>query len=96
MGLPLLIVAAATACGGSGTHTAPASMHLKPGRYTFHLGGRVVVGDEILCVTNAYRPAGGGFVGKPGHGVGSSTGFSLVVSSSGRVRVTCPAHPGTS
>ena len=60
----------------------------------FHLGGRVRVGDKIVCVTRGGAPAGGGFVPKPGHGVASSTGFSLVVLESGKVKITCPAHPG--
>jgi hypothetical protein len=33
-------------------------------------------------------------VPKPGNGVASSTGFSLVVSASGKVKIICPAHPG--
>lgn len=94
MGLLLLVIAATAACGGSATHRAPTSIHLKPGHYTFHLGGRGIVGEEVSCQTAAHAPAGGGFVGKPGHGVGSSTGFSLTVSSSGTVKITCPAHPG--
>jgi hypothetical protein len=70
------------------------TIRLKPGHYRFHLGGRVKVGDKIVCVTQNGGPAGGGFVPKRGHGVGSSTGFSLFVSASGKVKVTCPAHPG--
>jgi hypothetical protein len=87
------IAAAATACGGSGS--ASNTIRLQPGRYTFHLGGRVETGDQIDCVTTKHAPAGGGVVGKRGHGVGSSTGFSLVVSASGTVTVTCPAHTGS-
>ena len=45
--------------------------------------------------TESGSPAGGGFVPKPGHGVGSSTGFSLSVSGSGTVKITCPAHPSS-
>jgi hypothetical protein len=54
----------------------------------------VRVGDKIVCVTQSGAPAGGGFVPKPGHGVASSTGFSLVVLVAGKVKITCPAHPG--
>jgi hypothetical protein len=88
------VAALGAACGGSGTQRAPITLHLQPGHYTFQLGGRVEVGDKISCTTPTHAPAGGGFVPKPGHGVGSSTGFSLFVSSSGRVKITCPAHPG--
>jgi hypothetical protein len=82
--------------GSAATHADGArnTIRLKPGHYTFHLGGRVNVGDEVLCVTRKGRPTGGGFGPKPGNGVGSSTGFSLVVSESGKVKITCPAHPG--
>jgi hypothetical protein len=82
--------------GSAVTHAnvAVKTIRLKPGHYTFHLGGRVKVGDRVLCVTRKGRPAGGGFVPKPGNGVGSSTGFSLVVSESGKVKITCPAHSG--
>jgi hypothetical protein len=88
------VAALAAACGGSGAQRAPMTIRLQPGSYTFHLGGRVVVGDKISCRTAAHAPAGGGYVGRPGHGVASSTGFSLTVSSSGNVKITCPAHPG--
>jgi hypothetical protein len=54
----------------------------------------VKIGDKIVCLTRGGAPAGGGFVPKPGHGIGSSTGFTLFVSESGKVRITCPAHPG--
>jgi hypothetical protein len=82
--------------GSAVTHAdgARKTIRLKPGHYTFHLGGRVNVGDKVVCVTRSGEPAGGGFVPKRGHGVGSSTGFSLFVSKSGKVKVTCPAHPG--
>ena len=82
--------------GSAVTHAdgARKTIRLKPGHYTFHLGGRVKVGDKVVCVTRNGDPAGGGFVPKRGHGVGSSTGFSLFVSESGKVKVTCPAHPG--
>ena len=82
--------------GSAVTHAdgARKTIRLKPGHYTFHLGGRVNVGDKVVCVTQNGEPAGGGFVPKRGHGVGSSTGFSLFVSESGKVKVTCPAHPG--
>jgi len=76
------------------TDTAQKTVRLKPGHYVFHLGGRVKVGDKIVCVTRGGAPAGGGFVPKPGHGIGSSTGFTLFVSESGKVTITCPAHPG--
>ena len=76
------------------TDTAQKTVRLKPGHYVFHLGGRVRVGDKIVCVTRGGAPAGGGFVPKPGHGIGSSTGFTLFVSESGKVTITCPAHPG--
>ena len=89
------IAALAAACGGSGAQRDPMTIYLQPGSYTFHLGGRVVVGDKISCRTASRAPAGGGYVGKPGHGVGSSTGFDLSVSPSGNVKITCPAHPGT-
>jgi hypothetical protein len=82
--------------GSAVSHTSKASktIRLTPGRYTFHLGGRVKVGDKVLCRTRNGAPAGGGFVPKPGNGVASSTGFSLVVSASGKVKITCPANPG--
>ena len=82
--------------GSTPTSTNPAvrTIRLKPGTYTFHLGGRLNVGDKIACVTDSGAAAGGGFVPKPGHGVSSSTGFSIVVLSSGRVKATCPANPG--
>jgi hypothetical protein len=76
------------------TSQAVATIRLKPGRYTFHLGGRVRAGDKIVCVTRAGGAAGGGFVPEAGHGVGSSTGFTVLVSLSGKVRITCPANPG--
>ena len=76
------------------TEAAKKTIRLKPGHYVFHLGGRVRVGDKIVCVTRGGAPAGGGFVPKPGHGIGSSTGFTLFVSESGKVTITCPAHPG--
>ena len=102
VGALLVVVAVATGCGsaGPGDPSPPPSvrvaktLHLKPGHYTFHLGGRVEVGDKILCVTRDGGPAGGGFVEEPGHGVGSSTGFQLTVSPGGTVRITCPANPG--
>ena len=92
----------ATACGyfspgGTGaTHSAPAAkvLRLKPGHYTFHLGDGVYVGEKISCVTRSGAPAGGGFVPKRGHGVGSSTGFSVSTFPDGKVKITCPAHPG--
>jgi hypothetical protein len=76
------------------TETAEKTIRLKPGHYVFHLGGRVKIGDKIVCLTRGGAPAGGGFVPKPGHGIGSSTGFTLFVSESGKVRIACPAHPG--
>src|SRR6266511_3059588 len=100
--LAAAITILAAACGGPGsgssvgTNTSQAIgiVRLKPGHYTFHLGGRLKVGDELDCVTRSGAPAGGGSVPKAGHGVSSSTGFSVVVFSSGKVRVTCPAHAG--
>jgi hypothetical protein len=90
-----------TASGCSWWHsdhptTTPATktVRLTPGHYSFHLGGRVRVGDKIVCVTRAGAPAGGGFVPRAGNGVGSSTGFSLNVFPSGKVTITCPANPG--
>ena len=82
--------------GSAVGHTSMArkTIRLTPGHYTFHLGGRVKVGDRVLCRTYNGAPAGGGFVPKPGNGVASSTGFSLVVSASGKVKITCPANPG--
>jgi hypothetical protein len=82
--------------GSASTGTSPAVriIRLNPGNYTFHLGGRINVGDKIACVTDSGAAAGGGFVPKPRHGVSSSTGFSMVVLSSGLVKVTCPANPG--
>lgn len=95
-------VTVATGCGSGGPGDSPPpssvrvakTLHLKPGHYTFHIGGRVEVGDKIICVTRDGGPAGGGYVEEPGHGVGSSTGFVLLVSPAGRVRITCPANPG--
>jgi len=105
----LILVAAATlaaGCGAARHHSAaPASdpagsravarvLHLKPGRYTFHVGRDVRVGQRILCVTQTGRLAGGGGVQPRGHGVGSSTGFVATTTRNGRVQVVCPAHPG--
>jgi hypothetical protein len=73
---------------------AKKTIRFKPGHYMLHLGGRVRVGDKIVCVTRNGGPAGGVVVPKPGNGVSSSTGFSLFVSASDRVKITCPAHPG--
>ena len=94
----------ATAACGSYDQTQPASEHrgpitvrLKPGQYTFGLGGsgghRLHTGDKVVCVTAAGSPAGGGIVPTNGHGVGSSTGFDMMVEH-GKVRVTCPSNPG--
>jgi hypothetical protein len=80
--------------GSTTTQRAAKTIRLTPGHYTFHLGGRVRVGDKVTCVTRGGGPAGGGFVPEPGHGVASSTGFSVRVSSTGRVGVVCPANPG--
>ncbi len=98
-----LVIAAALAAG-CGSHTSDRSdppppvragvLHLEPGRYTFHLARDVHVGERIRCVTRSGAPAGGGGVMPRGHGVASSTGFDAVTSPDGRVRVTCPAHPG--
>ena len=79
---------------GTGPNPAIKTLHLKPGHYVFHLGGRVDVGDRILCVTRSGASAGGGFVPSAGHGVGSSTGFSVFTHTSGKVKITCPANPG--
>jgi hypothetical protein len=54
----------------------------------------VNVGERVSCVTRSGRGAGGGYVEGRGHGVGSSTGFELLVFTSGRVVVVCPANPG--
>lgn len=104
MRITILVLFAATVlaagCGAGRHHSmAPASdpagsLHLKPGRYTFHLGRDVRVGERIRCVTRTGRPAGGGGVEPRGHGVGSSTGFAAMTFRDGRVRVACPAHPG--
>jgi hypothetical protein len=92
-----VLAVAAAGCGQSqgpapATHTRQI-VRLTPGHYTFRLGGRVNVGDEIRCVTRDGSPAGGGAVPTSGHGVGSSTGFSLSVSA-GEVTITCPARVG--
>jgi hypothetical protein len=92
----------ATACGylSSGgtvaTRTVPAArtLRLLPGHYTYPLGHGVHVGQRIRCVTRTGAPAGGGYVPKRGRGVGSSTGFSVFTFPSGKVKITCPAHPG--
>jgi hypothetical protein len=105
-GVLLIVVAVAaigTGCGGSSsvgsagltTQRPPRTIRLQPGHYTFQLGRHVQIGDKVVCVTPTHAPAGGGFVEKPGHSVAASTGFILVVSSAGRVKITCPAHPGT-
>ena len=101
--LATVVAALASSCGGSTTHDpspssdprGPITLRLKPGHHRFQLGKQVVVGDRILCMTRDGSPAGGGYVAKPGHGVASSTGFTLNVSPGGRVTVTGPAHPGT-
>jgi hypothetical protein len=94
---------AATGCAGSSLQDDPVggstqqerrTIRLKPGHYTFHLGGRVRAGDTIVCVAARGTLAGGGVVPKTGGGVGSSTGFSVLALTSGMVKVTCPVHPG--
>ena len=99
----LAIALALAGCGSQGSPgagpPAPVSdpagvLHLKPDRYTFHLGRDVHVGETIGCFTRKGRPAGGGGVPPRGHGVGSSTGFEAITFADGRVRITCPAHPG--
>ena len=70
-------------------------LHLKPGHYTFHLGSDVRVGEPIRCFTRRGEQAGGGAVQPRGHGVGSSTGFEAMTSPNGRLRITCPANPGS-
>jgi hypothetical protein len=72
----------------------PRTIKVRPGNYQFQLGDQVNVGDQIECLTTHGESAGGGIVPNLGHGVASSDGFSIYVFSSGRVRVTCPAHPG--
>jgi hypothetical protein len=72
----------------------PQTIKLQPGSYQFQLGDQVNVGDQIVCVTASGEGAGGGVVPTIGHGVASSDGFSVYVSSSGSVKVTCPANPG--
>ena len=65
-----IVAVIGTACwvsaseGAAAPHTEAAkkTIRLKPGHYTLHLGGRVEVGDKILCVTRDGGPAGGGFV----------------------------------
>ena len=103
MALVLGVLGAAAGCGSgsagdrssaSDAHRPPSTIELTPGHYTFHLGGRVRVGDRISCVTRSGAPAGGSGVPEPGHGVGSSTGYTITVSVAGVVKVTCPAHPG--
>ncbi len=98
-----LVIAAALAAGcgsqaSGGSDPSPpvqaGVLHLEPGRYTFHVGRDVRVGARIRCVTSNGAPAGGGAVMPRGQGVASSTGFGAVTSPQGRVRVTCPAHPG--
>jgi hypothetical protein len=98
-----LVIAAALAAGcgsqaSAGSDPSPAVkagvLHLKPGRYTFHVGSDVRVGELIVCTTRSGAPAGGGGVEPRGHGVWSSTGFEAITSADGRVRVACPAHPG--
>ena len=105
----LMLVTAATlaaGCGAARHHSmAPASdpagspqavgvRHLKPGRYTFHVGRDIRVGQRILCVTQSGRLAGGGSIQPRGHGVGQPTGFVATMSRNGRVQVVCPANPG--
>jgi hypothetical protein len=102
LSVPIIALVCA-GCGSAATaethaataHAARRTITLKPGRYTFRLGQRVHVGDEIACVTQSGSPAGGGFIPKPGHGVASSTGFSLSVSGSGGIKIACPAHPSS-
>jgi hypothetical protein len=98
-----VLVLAAAACGSHtqaqapSTHRAQTTVRLKPGHYTFVLGGsgagHLRTGDKIVCVLRNGSPAGGGIVPANGHGVGSSTGFVVMVSG-GKVKVTCPANPG--
>ena len=95
-----LIAGVCAGCGSAAADThatasqrAPMTTKLKPGHYTFHLGGRVRAGDKIACITRSGSPAGGGYVPKSGQGVAASTGFSVSVSGAGIVKITCPAHP---
>jgi hypothetical protein len=86
---------ASPASGPPGPVSDPAgALHLKPGGYNFDLSRDVRVGESIRCFTKSGKPAGGGAIERRGHGVGSSTGFEETTSSNGRVRITCPAHPG--
>lgn len=106
LALPILATGCrGTDAGGSvATQTPPKAktVRLKPGHYTFLLGAgngdasalRLRPGDKIICLTATGAPAGGGGVPTRGHGVGSSTGFSMEVTPGGRVRIVCPAHPG--
>jgi len=50
--------------------------------------------EQIRWVTRSGRLAGGGCVEPRGRGVGQSTGFEAMAFMDGRVRVSCPAHPG--
>jgi hypothetical protein len=96
------VVGLSTGCGSAAGHgsapthapRSPKTIRLTPGHYTFRLGGRVAVGDSIICVTSTGANAGGSGVPRPGHGIGSSTGYVINVSPSGVVKITCPAHPG--
>jgi hypothetical protein len=95
------LVLATAACGSHtqapSTHRDPVTVRLEPGRHTFVLGGsgagRLRTGDKIVCVLRNGAPAGGGIVPTEGHGVGSSTGFEMMVEG-GKVKVTCPAQVG--
>ena len=91
-----VLLVSVTGCGGDGGSTPSKTVRLKPGVHVLRLGGRVNVGDRIACVTANGAAAGGGTVPKAGHGFSRSDGVSVMVSSSGRVRVTCPQTAGNS
>lgn len=84
----VLTVAAASGCSSGGD--AAATVRLHPGHYAFRLGGKVAVGDKIVCL-GAGSTSVTARVSKPGHGVGSAAfDFDVSTLRSGRVIVHCP------
>jgi hypothetical protein len=53
-----------------------------------HAYPQLAPGDKVTCAAGG----GGGYVPKPGNGVGGSGGFSASTDADGVVHVTCPYH----
>lgn len=86
--VPFLLVASilGAGCGAQGSSRRPRrTITVSAGTHTYEPGGRVRPGDVVECAKG-----GGGGVGPPGTGVGSSSGFHAETSGGGTVTVTCP------